>query len=88
MTPTENVLTCTEPTEENELYYIRLGFMSTSANAILESQHSIYAFVNGKFQQVAKSMQDQLALSEKYIQSQIDTIDSTLESTLINTTQL
>ena len=56
MTPTSEVLTCTEPTEENGLFYLRLGLMSTASNAVLESQHPIYAFMDGKFQQTTQSV--------------------------------
>lgn len=86
MTPTENVLTCTEPTEENELYYIRLGFMSTSTNAILESQHSIYAFVNGKFQQIAKSTEELKDLMIT-IQKEVTNTQDTLKKTIVETNQ-
>ena len=56
MTPTSEVLTCTEPTGENGLFYLRLGLMSTASNAVLESQHPIYAFMDGKFQQTTQSV--------------------------------
>lgn len=56
MTPTSEVLTCAEPTEENGLFYLRLGLMSTASNAVLESQHPIYAFMDGKFQQTTQSV--------------------------------
>jgi hypothetical protein len=56
MTPTSEVLTCTEPTGENGLFYLRLGLMSTVSNAVLESQHPIYAFMDGKFQQTTQSV--------------------------------
>lgn len=56
MTPTTTVLTCTVPTQEDNLFYIRLGLMSTATNAVLESQHPIYAFIDGKFQQTTQSV--------------------------------
>ena len=56
MTPTTNVLTCTIPTEVDNLFYIRLGLMSTTTNVVLESQHPIYAFIDGAFQQTTKSV--------------------------------
>lgn len=56
MTPTTTVLTCTVPTQEDNLFYIRLGLMSTATNAVLESQHPIYAFMDGKFQQTTQSV--------------------------------
>ena len=56
MTPTTNVLTCTIPTEADNLFYIRLGLMSSTTNAVLESQHPIYAFIDGAFQQTTKSV--------------------------------
>ena len=56
MTPTATVLTCIVPTQEDNLFYIRLGLMSTATNAVLESQHPIYAFMDGKFQQTTQSV--------------------------------
>ena len=56
MTPTSDVLTCTVPTQADGLFYMRLGLMSTTSNAVLESQHPIYAFVDGSFQQATKSV--------------------------------
>jgi len=60
-TPNSTVLTCTEPTTQDNLYYMRLGIMTTTANAVLESQHPIYSYVvdangNGSFQQAAPSV--------------------------------
>ena len=48
-TPNSTVLTCTEPTTENGLYYMRLGTMSTTTNGVLEMDHPIYIFYNGSF---------------------------------------
>lgn len=51
-TPNSSVLTCTIPNQENDLYYIKLGLMSTATTAVLESQHPLYAYYNGAFQRV------------------------------------
>ena len=51
-TPTTAVLTCAEPTTENGLYYMLLGRMSTPTKAILQAEHPIYVFRNGKFQKL------------------------------------
>ena len=51
-TPNETVLTCVIPEQENDLYYIKLGLMSTATTAVLESQHPLYAYYNGAFQRV------------------------------------
>lgn len=51
-TPNNSVLTCTIPNQENDLYYIKLGLMSTATTAVLESQHPLYAYYNGAFQRV------------------------------------
>lgn len=48
-TPNSTVLTCTEPTTEDGLYYMRLGTMSTTTNGVLEMDHPIYVFYNGSF---------------------------------------
>lgn len=48
-TPNSTVLTCTEPTTENGLYYMRLGTMSTTTTGVLEMDHPIYVFYNGSF---------------------------------------
>lgn len=50
-TPNSTVLTCTVPTSVNNLVYLRLGLMSTATNAVLESDHPMYMFFDGKFQQ-------------------------------------
>ena len=51
-TPTTTVLTCSEPTTEDGLYYMLLGRMSTTANAVLQAEHPIYVFKNGAFQKL------------------------------------
>lgn len=51
-TPTTTVLTCSEPTTEDGLYYMLLGRMSTIANAVLQAEHPIYVFKNGAFQKL------------------------------------
>ena len=50
-TPNSTVLTCTVPTSVNNLVYLRLGLMSTATAAVLESDHPMYMFFDGKFQQ-------------------------------------
>ena len=50
-TPNSTVLTCTVPTSVNGLVYLRLGLMSTATAAVLESDHPMYMFFDGKFQQ-------------------------------------
>ncbi|MDV3427477.1 MAG: hypothetical protein LIR50_10630 [Bacillota bacterium] len=54
-TPNSTVLTCTEPTTENGLYYMRLGTMSTTTNGVLEMDHPIYIFYNGSFITIEKA---------------------------------
>ena len=53
-TPNATVLTCTIPTTaeaaDNNVY-LRLGLMSTATAAVLESDHPMYMFFDGKFQQ-------------------------------------
>lgn len=51
-TPTSTVLTCTEPASADNLYYIRLGVMTSTTNAVLEAEHPLYAFMEGEFQRV------------------------------------
>ena len=51
-TPTTNVLTCIEPTTEDGLYYILLGKMITTSNALLQAEHPIFAYKNGSFQKI------------------------------------
>lgn len=51
-TPTTTVLTCTEPTSEDGLYYMLLGRMITTANAVLQAEHPIFAYKNGNFQKI------------------------------------
>ena len=51
-TPTTTVLTCTEPTSEDGLYYMLLGRMTTTANAVLQAEHPIFAYKNGSFQKI------------------------------------
>lgn len=48
-TPNTTVLTCIEPVTEDNLYYMRLGKMSTEANGVLEMDHPIYVFYDGQF---------------------------------------
>ena len=50
-TPNSTVLTCTVPTSVNNLVYLRLGLMSTATAAVLESDHPMYMYFDGCFQQ-------------------------------------
>lgn len=50
-TPNSTVLTCTTPTSANGLVYLRLGIMTSATAAVLESQHPMYMFHDGSFQQ-------------------------------------
>lgn len=55
-TPTTTVLTCAEPSSEDGLYYMLLGKMTTitqtASNAVLQAEHPIYIYKNGKFQKL------------------------------------
>jgi hypothetical protein len=51
-TPTTDVLTCIEPTTEDGLYYMLLGRMTSTTNAVLQAEHPIYVFKNGNFQRL------------------------------------
>lgn len=51
-TPTEDVLTTTEPESEDGLSYILLGIMSTTADAVLCADHPIYQYYRGGFKTV------------------------------------
>ena len=51
-TPSTTVLTCAEPTTEDGLYYMLLGRMSSTTNAVLQAEHPIYVYINGKFQKL------------------------------------
>ena len=51
-TPNTTVLTCAEPTTEDGLYYILLGRMTSTTNAILQAEHPIYIYKNGNFQKL------------------------------------
>lgn len=57
-TPSSEVLTCTVPTAADGLHYLRLGLMSTASNAVLEAEHPLYAFLNGRFQRVDVGAQE------------------------------
>ena len=48
-TPSSTVLTCTEPTTEDGLFYMRLGMMSTVTTAVLENEHPVYLYYDGLF---------------------------------------
>lgn len=60
-TPNSTVLTCTVPTSADGLYYMRLGMMSTAANAVLEATHPIYIYYNGKFQTIEEAAKAEAA---------------------------
>lgn len=60
-TPNSTVLTCTVPTSADGLYYMRLGMMSTAANAVLEANHPVYIYYNGKFQTVEEAAKAEAA---------------------------
>ena len=51
-TPNTTVLTCAEPTTEDGLYYMLLGRMTSTRYAILQAEHPIYIYKNGKFQKL------------------------------------
>ena len=51
-TPNTTVLTCAEPSTEDNLYYMLLGRMTSTVNAMLQTEHPIYVFKNGKFQRL------------------------------------
>lgn len=51
-TPSTTVLTCAEPTTEDGLYYMLLGRMTSTTNAVLQAEHPIYVYTNGKFQKL------------------------------------
>ena len=60
-TPNSTVLTCTVPTSADGLYYMRLGMMSTAANAVLEATHPVYIYYNGKFQTIEEAAKAEAA---------------------------
>lgn len=66
-TPNSTVLTCTIPTSVDSLVYMRLGIMSTTANAVLESQHPLYMYFNGAFQQCDPATADAAKTATNYI---------------------
>lgn len=68
-TPSSDVFTCTTPTSADNLVYMRLGIMSTAANAVLESQHPLYMYFNGAFQQCDRSTADAAKTATNYISS-------------------
>lgn len=51
-TPNTTVLTCAEPATEDGLYYMLLGRMTSTTYAILQAEHPIYIYKNGKFQKL------------------------------------
>lgn len=51
-TPNTTVLTCAEPITEDGLYYMLLGRMTSTRYAILQAEHPIYIYKNGKFQKL------------------------------------
>lgn len=53
-TPTSTVLTCDNPQITNGYYYLRLGLMSTSTTAVLQSEHPLYSYTDGSFQRIDK----------------------------------
>ena len=73
-TPNSDVFTCTTPTSTDNLVYMRLGIMSTTANAVLESQHPLYMYFNGAFQQCDKSTADAAKTATNYISLDTDGI--------------
>ena len=62
-TPTTTVLTCTEPTSENNLVYMRLGRMTTTANAVLEAEHPFYTYYDGAFRLLSEAEEMKAAKS-------------------------
>ena len=50
-TPNSTVLTCTVPTSADSLVYMRLGLMNSATAAFLESDHPLYMYFDGVFQQ-------------------------------------
>lgn len=66
-TPNSTVLTCTVPSSADGLVYMRLGIMSTAANAVLESQHPLYMYFNGAFQQCDPATADAAKTATNYI---------------------
>lgn len=79
MTPTSTVLTCTEPSTADGYFYLRLGMMATSANAILESNHPLYAYIDGKFQQATPQVVTTVNKVSEHTQT-IDGIQTTIGS--------
>lgn len=62
-TPTTTVLTCTEPTSEDNLVYMRLGRMTTTANAVLEAEHPFYTYYDGAFRLLSEAEEMKAAKS-------------------------
>ena len=72
-TPSDEVLTTTEPESDDGKSYILLGIMSTSTNAVLCSDHPIYQYYRGGFKTV-----QQIAIEAQ------ETADSAVETGNIN----
>ena len=69
-TPATAVLTCTEPTTDDGLLYMRLGRMSTTSNAVLEMDHPIYVYYDGAFRKLSEAEEMKAAkVADNYLSS-------------------
>ena len=53
-TITNPIITTTKPTDEDNLYYISLGYMYTNHQIILYPEHPIFKYVNGQFKNISQ----------------------------------
>ena len=56
LTPTNDVLTTTVPTMDDGYVYMLLGYMSTTTNAVLSSEHPLFKYADGAFRTYADAV--------------------------------
>lgn len=56
LTPTSDVLTTTVPTTDDGYVYMLLGYMNTTTNAVLSSEHPLFKYADGAFRTYAEAV--------------------------------